>query len=92
MRNKTIAPALLLAGLCACSAPNPRHWSKPGATQTEFLADRSACINLAEYRPTASYDAPGSGVFLENAFLSCMDSRGYKLDPNGNLVVPTAKP
>ena len=93
MRIETIALALLLAGLCACSAPNPRHWSKPGATQTEFLADRSACIDLAEYRPTSSYDAtPGTSLFLENAFLSCMDSRGYKLDPNGNLVVPVAKP
>ena len=92
MRIKRIALALLLAGLCACSAPNPRHWSKPGATQTEFLADRSACIDLAEYRPTASYDATGTSLFLENAFLSCMDSRGYKLDPKGNLVVPAAKP
>ena len=93
MRIKTIALAWLLAALCACTAPSPRHWSKPGATQSEFLADRSACIDLAEYRPTASYDPrPGTGVFLENAFLSCMDSRGYKLDPNGKLVVPTAKP
>ena len=63
MRNTTIALAWLLAGLCACAAPSPRHWSKPGAT-----------------------------AVLENVFLSCMDSRGYKLDPKGNLVVPTAKP
>jgi hypothetical protein len=92
MRNKTIGLALVLAGLCACAAPNPRHWSKPSATQAEFLADRSACIDLAEYRPAPAYGtAPDTTAFLEHVFMSCMDSRGYKLDPNGNLVVPTAK-
>jgi hypothetical protein len=92
MRIKTIPLALVVAGLCACAAPSPRQWSKPGATQAQFLADRSACIDLAEYRPAPAYAAtPGTSAFLENVFLSCMDSRGYKLDPNGKLVAPTGK-
>jgi hypothetical protein len=92
MPNRWMIAAILLAALCACAGSNPRHWSKPGATQEQFVRDRSACVGLAELQASsASPVTGGTGLFQENVFMACMDSRGYKLDPKGNLVVQTDK-
>jgi len=72
-----MAGATLLGG---CAAAQPMHWTKPGATQEAFMRDHSACVQQTQL-DTRSFSRGES-------FSSCMDARGYKEDPNGNLFPP----
>lgn len=52
-------------------------WTKTGATQNDFDADRRACLNEA-----------GSGASSQQAYNSCMMAHGY----NQNATAPAAHP
>ena len=75
--SMVMAGATLLAG---CAATPPMHWTKSGATEEAFIRDHSACVQQTQL-DTWSY-------YRGESFSSCMDARGYKEDPNGNLFPP----
>jgi hypothetical protein len=72
-----MAGAILLGG---CAATPPMHWTKPGASQEMFLADNAACVKQTQLDT--------SGFYKGQSLTSCMEARGYKEDPNGNLFPP----
>jgi hypothetical protein len=82
----------LLLSLTGCA--KTMAFSKAGATQTQFMQDRYACIQQStvtnvegrSYEGTGSVStslAVGQGVFV-----SCMSLKGYQLDENGTLLPP----
>ncbi len=71
------AGAILLGG---CAATPPMHWIKPGASQEAFMRDHLACVQETQVDPWAFYKSV--------SLTSCMEARGYKEDPNGNLLQP----
>jgi hypothetical protein len=73
-----MAGTMLLSG-CAVTVP-PEHWTKSGATQETFLKDYTACRN--ESLADRFSFSKGDPIF------TCMEGRGYKRDPNGDLFVP----
>ena len=86
--------ALLLAGCADDEAPSV-HWSKPGASYDQFVADREACVKqtLQETRPFVlggqSYGEHRNQPVLDSSrFFPCMAERGYSRDPNGFAVPP----
>ena len=72
-----MAGAVMLEG---CAAIPPMHWTKPGASQEVFMRDHSACVQQTQL-DTRSFSRGES-------LSSCMEARGYKEDPNGNLFPP----
>jgi hypothetical protein len=72
-----MAGVILLGG---CAATPPLHWNKPGATQEAFMRDHLACVQQTQL-DTRSFSRGES-------LSSCMEARGYKEDPNGNLFPP----
>lgn len=72
-----MAGAILLGG---CAATQPMHWIKPGATQEAFMRDHLACVQRTQLDTFAFYKG--------ESLSSCMEARGYKEDPNGNLFPP----
>jgi hypothetical protein len=71
-----MAGATLLAG---CAATPPMHWTKPGASQEAFIRDHSACVQT---------QLDMWSFYRGESLSSCMEARGYKEDPNGNLFPP----
>ena len=67
----------LLAG---CAASQPMHWTKPGATQDGFMRDHLACIKQTQLDTSSFYRG--------ESLSSCMETLGYKEDPNGSLFPP----
>ena len=72
-----MAGAILLGG---CAAAPLMHWTKPGATQEAFMRDHSACVQHTQLDTWSFYRG--------ESLSSCMEARGYKEDPNGNLFPP----
>ena len=72
-----MAGAILLGG---CAATQSMHWTKPGASQETFMRDHSACVQQTQLDTSSFY----RGESLN----SCMEARGYKEDPNGDLFPP----
>jgi hypothetical protein len=72
-----MAGVILLGG---CAATPPLHWNKPGATQEAFMRDHLACVQETQVDPWAFYKSV--------TLTSCMEGRGYKENPNGNLFPP----
>jgi hypothetical protein len=71
---KIVTSAILLSG---CSATEqPTHWTKSGTTQQTFLQDRAACIQETEQ---------WNGFVQGGSRDTCLESRGYKQDPKGDL-------
>src|SRR5277367_2097033 len=64
MGAKRLAVAAMLVLITGCS--HQALWTKPGATQKDFDADRSDCLRQA-----------GSGSSSQDAYNSCMMGRGY---------------
>ena len=71
---RIITSAIVLAG-CA-TTEQPTHWTKPGTTQQTFLRDRAACIQETEQ---------WFGWVQGGDRDTCLEGRGYKKDPNGDL-------
>jgi hypothetical protein len=77
---RAIVTVLAAAVLAACAATQPIHWSKSGATQETFMRDHLACVEQTQVDPWSFYRA--------ETLSSCMEARGYKEEPNGNLFPP----
>jgi len=88
----------IVFALVACVArPPPKpvsRFTKPGATQQQYMADRYACYQESAQNASGAYvnqyaGAARSGVVhSRNAWLACMGGHGYVLDPNGDLAPP----
>ena len=72
-----MAGAILLGG---CAAAQPMHWTKPGASEEAFTRDHSACVQRTQLDSWSFYRG--------ESLTSCMETLGYKEDPNGNLFPP----
>lgn len=89
--SAAIASALLIAG---CVSPPPRYASERGATMQQFMQDRYQCAQEARGQGSEAYvdrygGASRSSVTVNRSlFSSCLAARGYRLDPNGPLIVP----
>jgi hypothetical protein len=88
--------ALTIAACTTAPAPTQpaSRFSKPGATQEQFMSDRYACYQAAQQQisgPLMNAN-PGAAspqvVASRSMWLSCMKSRGYVPDPNGPLSAP----
>jgi hypothetical protein len=71
---KIVAGAIVLSGCAATEQPT--HWTKPGTNQQTFLHDRAACIQETEQ---------WNGLVQGGSRDTCLEGRGYKKDPNGDL-------
>jgi hypothetical protein len=92
--------AIALVTLTACTtAPAPpqpvSRFTKPGATQEQFMSDRYACYQAAQEQISGPLmnaspgAASGQVVASRSMWLSCMSSRGYVPDANGPLTAPS---
>jgi hypothetical protein len=75
--SMVMAGGMLLGG---CAAIPATHWTKPGASQETFMRDHSACVQRTQLDTWSFYRG--------ESLSSCMEARGYKEDPNGNLFPP----
>ena len=90
--------ALLVGSLVleACAAPPSQQsavrFTKPDATQEQYMADRYACykqsaLPISGAHVTNPYAGTISGVVHSRSrWLACLEKRGYVRDPNGVLV------
>jgi hypothetical protein len=68
--------------LAACA---PMAWNKPGASQSDFSADRYDCMQQAQQRVSGAYVNSAGGVASNqvitnpNLFASCMNAKGWYL-------------
>jgi hypothetical protein len=86
--------ALLICG-CASTPPQQTQstqttYSKEGATQQQFMKDRSECIQQAQQKVSQANGAVASGtVFIKcDAVPSCLAGRGYVVNAKGSLAAP----
>jgi hypothetical protein len=69
-------------------------WSKSGADQKSFMADRYDCAQQSQQTRSGAFVYGGVGssntytVLSRSMFASCMGARGYVADPAGLLVAP----
>jgi hypothetical protein len=62
---------------------------RPNTGYTQFLNDRSACLQATRHAQWTDYSASGASWTGESisydvrAFGGCMNARGYVADPNG---------
>ena len=77
---KIVTSAIVLSGCAATEQPT--HWTKSGTTQQTFLQDRAACIQETEQ---------WNGWVQGGSRDTCLESRGYKKDPKGDLF-PSPSP
>jgi len=75
VRSFLMVVAAIVLGGCAATE-QPTHWTKPGTTQQTFLQDRAACIQETEQ---------WNGWVQGGSRDICLEGRGYKRDPNGDL-------
>jgi hypothetical protein len=91
--------ALLVGSLmlAACAAPPSQQsavrFTKPDATQEQYMADRYACYQQSALPRAGAYVNPYAGansglVHSRSRWLACMGKRGYVLDSNGVLFPP----
>ena len=73
---KVMASAIVLGGCAATEQPT--HWTKPSTSQQTFLQDRAACIQETEQ---------WFGWVQGGSRDTCLEAKGYKQDPNGDLFV-----
>jgi len=81
--HAVIAAAILLSG-CTIEQPLPKRWTRPDTTPEMFMQDRNACAQQAQQANSAGSSVP--------SLASCLVTRGYKEDPNGNLSAPSGPP
>ena len=92
--NKFIVTLTLSQILVACAQPQVIvRYSKPDATQTQFMKDRYECLQESQQRESGAYVNPYAGAASSqmvvpcSVFKACLGARGYVTDPNGNLTV-----
>jgi hypothetical protein len=89
----SLVGVMLLAG-CATPVPPPTRYSKPGATQEQFMSDRYDCMLQAQREETTTYanqynGSSRSGTVIKcGIWRACLGARGYTIDPNGNVGAP----
>jgi hypothetical protein len=96
MMTRPIALFVLVATalLCGCAStpqqPPMTSYTKAGATQEQFMKDRSECIQQAQHQAAAAYGAVSTGTtFIKcDAVPSCLTNRGYAVNAKGNLAAP----
>jgi hypothetical protein len=95
MNRTTILLALSTLVVYGCVAQRSLvRYTKPGATQDEFMKDRYECLQEAQQRESGAYvnsygGAASSRVVAScGVWLSCLGARGYTVDPNGPLGAP----
>jgi hypothetical protein len=96
--SRAVMYAAVVFAVAGCAVPPPplpvARFSKPGATQEQYMADRYACYQESAQNASGAYvnaygGASSSGVVhSRGAWLACMGARGYVTDPNGSLVPP----
>jgi hypothetical protein len=81
--KKWLVSLVVLA--CGCATKPPPHvpfrYTKPGTSQEQFMRDRYECSQYAG--ETSNSVTPNCGIWI-----SCLEGRGYVLDPNGDLMPP----
>jgi len=100
MRVHRLFITIMDAGLLVACAPVPTqprpmtHFSNNGATQEQLVKDFLDCRNESQQRVEGAYVNNYLGganriVVPSCAILtSCLDARGYTVDPNGSLTAP----
>ena len=95
-RCSLVACMIVLSSCAGGPRPTTPHYAKDGGgvTQEQFLQERYICLQQAQ-QGTASgggnqYGSSYSAGVITNKqiFISCMAARGYRVDPEGPLVVP----
>jgi hypothetical protein len=79
-------PCALVLCLLASGCSHVYRYSKPGATQEEFMKDRAECLQQA--RRGADGKDTGDPEPSCADWMGCMDSRGYVPDDKGALKPP----
>jgi hypothetical protein len=97
MRGASLAVVLVLQ-LSACAVNPPQQpmlrYSKPWATQQDFMKDRYDCLLQSQRQVSAAYvsaygGASGSSTVCSmGVWKACLGARGYQVDPNGALGAP----
>jgi len=78
MRKTVVALLGLLALLAAASGCTRFYWSKPGATQDQFVRDNRECVQQAAGALPPGRSAQPEAV--ETLYRSCLSARGYVRD------------
>jgi hypothetical protein len=82
MNGKLLAFAAALVLVSSCASNSGGVWTKPGATQKDFDADRAGCLPAGQSGGQSAYDA-------------CMTGRGYTWQgsqPKAIAAAPTMAP
>jgi hypothetical protein len=95
---RMLVVAIVVLASAACAAPPPlqavTRFTRAGATQEEYMADRYACYQESAQNASGAYVGPYGGasssgvVHSRGTWLACMGARGYVTDPNGALAPP----
>jgi len=97
-RPFTLFVLVAMLSICGCASTpaqqtqttQPTQYSKEGATQQQFMKDRSECIQQAQQKVSQAYGAVATGTtFIKcDAVPSCLTARGYVVNAKGNLAAP----
>lgn len=91
----TLPAVSLILSACSPMQPiPPARYTKPGATQEQYMKDRYECLQEAEQRVSGAvvnaYGGAANSQVIPSCgvWISCLGARGYTLDPNGDLAAP----
>ena len=92
MRRTILALALLL--LAGCSSTSHSFIVPPGTTESDWSVDQRECLNVAQRSGVVpgmvagtAYEVP---VTDEDAYVGCMEKKGYKHDGWGWTTFKTS--
>lgn len=79
-----------ILALCGCASTEMIRFSKPGASQEEFMRDRYGCLQETQQDVGIANEHGAVRRSVTNAPLynSCMAVKGYQLDPKGAFAPP----
>lgn len=83
---------MLISSLFLAGCVTPKY-TKPGATQQEFMRDRYECLRQTQQRQESMTSGLGGSYTSTvrpscSALGSCLAAYGYYQDDNGELIVP----
>lgn len=94
MRAALVVAAICLFGATqsGLAAPLVIKLSRPNTSYSTFLNDRNACLNGTSSAQWDRMASPSASAILwrsynARAFASCMNAKGYLLDPNGYRAI-----